>query len=375
MEQSQQQDQLSSFIEEQFEPVLIKGLQEVVRVPSLTPMVDPEFLTNGLIHKVIEVIDQYARKMDIKGLTRHIYQPEGVNPMVIYVIEGTEGCTKNVMLYGHMDKQPYGPGWEEGLSPIDPQIRGDYMMGRGSADDGYAPFASLLALKAVQSSGQPHPRCVLVLESEEESGSPNLLTLLKLAEPVIQTPDILFCMDSGALDYTQLWLTSSLRGICIVDLTVEAAKSGYHSGETGGMIPETFRVVRALLGRLDDAESGKVCEELHMEVPEFKRKEAQHIAAKYGEHLYKEFNLHEGVQVLCQDNMESMYLNKTWHPNLSITGADGLPPIATAGNVIRPKTSVRCSMRLPPTYDAKKANELMVKKLTENVPYNAKVTT
>ena len=106
------------------------------------------------------------------------------------------------------------------------------------------------------------PRVVLVLETEEESGSPNLIELLEAASEVIGKPDYCFCMDSGALDYEQLWMTSSLRGICILHLSVEGGKIGYHSGECGGIIPETFRIVRSLLDRLDDSKTGRVCEEL-----------------------------------------------------------------------------------------------------------------
>jgi acetylornithine deacetylase/succinyl-diaminopimelate desuccinylase-like protein len=201
-----------------------------------------------------------------------------MNPMVVYVVEPSEGATKNVMLYGHLDKQPYGPGWEEALSPTDPVIRGEFMYGRGSADDGYSPYACMLAVKAIQQSGGRLPRIVLTLESEEESGSPSLLALLKEAEYLIGKPDAMFCMDSGALDYEQLWLTSSLRGICIVDVTVEAGKVGYHSGEVGGVVPETFRIVRQLLNRLDDPVTGQVTKEFQVEVSEEKRKEAQFIA-------------------------------------------------------------------------------------------------
>jgi len=183
-------------------------------------MVDKEYATNGLVQKAMECVDSWIQKLEIVGLTHTVIQPPGMNPMVVYVVEGSEGCTKNVMMYGHLDKQPYGPGWEEGVSPTDPIIRGEFMWGRGSADDGYSAFACLLAVKAVQQAGHKLPRIVLTLETEEESGSPSLLALLKEAEPLIGKPDVMFCMDSGALDYEQLWLTSSLRGICIVDLTV-----------------------------------------------------------------------------------------------------------------------------------------------------------
>jgi acetylornithine deacetylase/succinyl-diaminopimelate desuccinylase-like protein len=255
------QEKFAGYIDSQFEPFFVKGLQDFVRIPNLTPMVDADYATNGLLQKAMECVDTYIQSLDIKGLTRTVIHPAGMNPMVVYVVEPSAGSTKNVMLYGHLDKQPYGPGWEEGLSPTDPVIRGEYMWGRGSADDGYSAFACMLAVKAIQQSGEKLPRIVLTLESEEESGSPSLLALLKEAEPLIGKPDAMFCMDSGALDYEQLWLTSSLRGICIVDLTVEAGKAGYHSGEVGGVVPETFRVVRQLLNRLDDPATGEVSKE------------------------------------------------------------------------------------------------------------------
>ena len=136
------------------------------------------------------------------------------------------------------------------------------MYGRGVSDDGYAPFSCMLAIKAAHDQGVPVPRVCLVLETEEESGSPNLIKLLQVAEPIIGKPDICFCMDSGALDYEQLWITSSLRGIVILSLSVEAGKQGYHSGACGGVVPETFRIIRTLLDRLDDSTTGMVIDEL-----------------------------------------------------------------------------------------------------------------
>ena len=251
---------------------------DFVRVPNLTLMVDKEYYTNGLVQKAMEVTDDYIKQLDIKGIERHVIHPEGKSPMVIYIVPPSEGVTKNVMLYGHLDKQPYGTGWHEGISPTEPVIKGDCLYGRGASDDGYAPFICALAIKCIQEQGGKLPRIALVLETEEESGSPNLLSLLEIAEPIIQKPDVCFCMDSGALDYESLWTTSSLRGICIIDLTVEAAKIGYHSGATGGIVPETFRIVREILNRLDDPKTGKVNERLQPEVPEWKYAEAKHVA-------------------------------------------------------------------------------------------------
>ena len=218
------------------------------------------------------------------------------------------------------------------------------------------------------------PRIVLTLETEEESGSPSLLALLKEAEPLIGKPDAMFCMDSGALDYDQLWLTSSLRGICIVDLTVEAGKQGLHSGEVGGVVPETFRIIRQLLNRIDDPVTGEVHSDFQVALPESKRQEAHNIAEKYKEKIYDKYHLHEGCKHISQDNVEELYLNKVWRPNLAITGADGLPPTGIAGNVLRPMTTVRCSLRLCSVFDAHQATDLLTEKFSKDVPYGAKVT-
>jgi len=218
------------------------------------------------------------------------------------------------------------------------------------------------------------PRVVLVLETEEESGSPNLVNLLKQASGFMKTPDVLFCMDSGAFNYDQLWMTSSLRGICIIDAEVECGIDGYHSGEVGGIVPETFRIVRKLLDRLDDSETGTVISELQMDPPQYKIDEAKFMANLAGPSMYEKYAVHPGVKHCSTDDLVHLYQKNTWEANMSITGADGLPPITIAGNVVRPKTSVRISMRLPPTMDPHKAEKILREKLTTDVPYNAKVT-
>ena len=260
-------DQTLEIVEKNWDSWFIPGLSDFVRVPNLTPMVDPDYLSNGLVEKSMECVDDYINKLGVKGLSKQIYKSETGLPLVCYVVEPTEGCKKNIMVYGHLDKQPYGTGWFDRLSPTEPKIEGDLMYGRGASDDGYAPFSCMLAVKACQDQGVPTPRICLVLETEEESGSPNLVALLGIAKESIGVPDACFCMDSGAFDYEQLWITSSLRGICILDVNIQIGVNGYHSGEVGGIVPETFRVLRQLLDRLDDPKTGKVIDALHVELP------------------------------------------------------------------------------------------------------------
>jgi acetylornithine deacetylase/succinyl-diaminopimelate desuccinylase-like protein len=350
----------------------VEGLADFVRVPNLSPMVDPEFLTNGNTEKAMEVVDQYAKSLNIEGLVRHVIKPEGSSNLIVYVHE-SDG--PNCMFYGHLDKQPHGDGWDEDKHPTNPTFQNGWMYGRGSSDDGYAAFSTLLAMKAAQESGKKLPRIALVLETEEESGSPNLLKLLDLAKDLIKEPDYCFCMDSGALDYNNMWLTSSLRGVVIADVTVQCGQINYHSGVAGGIVPESFRVVRELLDRVDNVQTGKIVDQFQPEsTPQWKIDEAQNIVNKYGDAMAKALKIVDGSKYMNEDNLVEQYLDNVWRPNLSITGAEGLPPMSSAGNVVRKSTKVRLSMRLSPIQDAKKVWKELVELLTTNVPYGAKVT-
>lgn len=367
-------EKTKAIIQEHWDNWYVAGLSDFIRVPNLTPMVDPDYLKNGLNEKAMQCVDDYINKLNVKGVTKKIFQPEGMTPLIVYIIEKTQGALDTqIMFYGHLDKQPWMEGWSEGLSPCDPVIRGDYLYGRGGADDGYSPFSTMLAIKNAQIQGVKHPRCALVLETEEESGSPNLINLLNIAKDYIGKPDYLFCLDSGAFDYEQLWLTSSLRGITLCDVTVSAGKGGYHSGEVGGIVPETFRVMRHLLNRLDDPLTGKCLPELETELPAYARPEAKRMVELSGHHMCSKYKMVENVQYCSEENLEEMYLNNTWRANLSITGAGGLPEYTKAGNVVRPSTTLRLSMRLPPNMDAQKGAAVIRDKLTTDVPHNCKV--
>jgi len=211
-------------IDQYWDSWYVPGLSDFIRIPNLTPMVDPDYLTNGHNEKAMELVDNYINKLEIKGMHKKVFQPEGMTPMAVYIVEKSEGASDTqIMFYGHIDKQPWMMPWGEGLHPTDPVIRGDYLYGRGGGDDGYSPFSTMLAIKNAQMQGVKHPRIALVLETEEESGSPNLIALLKIAKDYIGKPDFLLCLDSGAFDYNQMWLTSSLRGVTLCDVTVKAA--------------------------------------------------------------------------------------------------------------------------------------------------------
>lgn len=142
-------------------------------------MIEKDYLTNGKIQQAIAVVDAYVKKIQIKGIERKVIGGKKEPPMVFYTIPAQGGSKGNILLYGHLDKQPWMDGWHEGLGPTKPVIKDGHLYGRGGADDGYSVLSAMLAIKNAQMQGVPTPRCVMVLESEEESGSPHLVQLLK----------------------------------------------------------------------------------------------------------------------------------------------------------------------------------------------------
>ncbi|HTM22200.1 MAG TPA: M20/M25/M40 family metallo-hydrolase, partial [Kofleriaceae bacterium] len=278
-----------------------------------------------------------------------------------------------VLMYGHLDKQPEMTGWRAGLGAWDPVREGDRLYGRGGADDGYAMFGALLALRLLAEQGVRHRRCVIIIEACEESGSGDLPAYVDHLADRLGTPGLVVCLDSGCGNYDQMWCTTSLRGVVTATLRVDVLTEGVHSGDAGGIVPDSFRVLRLILSRLEDPHSGKILPpELHAEVPAQRAAEARAVAAALGSEVWDKFPLVEGMHPAAADPGE-LVLARTWRPSLSVVGAEGLPPIADAGNVLRPSTAVKLSLRLPPTVDAARSTAFLVELLQREPPYGARV--
>ena len=275
------------------------------------------------------------------------------------------------------DKQPPFEGWDEGLGPYTPVIR-DYhgspaLYGRGGADDGYAIYASIAAIQALKRQNVPHSRIVIIIEGSEESGSPDLMFYVENLKPRIGQPNFIICLDSGAGDYDHLWLTTSLRGIAIGTLTVSLLSEGVHSGAGSGIVADSFRVARMLLSRLEDENTGEIkLDALNVDIPQQRIDQTRVTAEVLGPRCVA-VPKHDTVIPNSDDHVEIL-LNKTWRPTLTVTGAGGLPPIAKAGNVLRPVTQLKISVRLPPTLDVEVAKQAIKDLLESNPPYGARVT-
>ena len=371
-----QADQISEFVDTKWEAEIVPQLVEYIRIPNKSPMFDADWVANGHMERAVTLMEAWARAQPIPGMRLEVVRLEGRTPLIFIDIpaSGADVGEDCVLLYGHLDKQPEMTGWDEGLGPWEPVLKGDRLYGRGGADDGYAIYGSLAAIMALQAQGAPHARCVVVIEACEESGSYDLPAYVDHLADRIGKPSLVVCLDSGCGNYDQLWCTTSLRGMAGGNLTVKVLEEGVHSGDASGIVPSSFRIIRQLLSRIEDEATGRILiEGLHAEIPEDRLTQAAKVAEVLGDEVFDKFPFLPGMTPMASDNTE-LVLNRTWRPALSVTGVDGIPPLASAGNVLRPHTSLKLSLRLPPTLDGKRAGELVQDILLRDPPNGAEVT-
>jgi acetylornithine deacetylase/succinyl-diaminopimelate desuccinylase-like protein len=351
---------------------ILPALVEYIRIPNKSPDFDPDWQSHGYMEAAVKLVESWCLRHAPRDMTLEVVRLPGRTPLIFMEIPGSIDDT--VLLYGHLDKQPEMSGWEDGLGPWTPVIRGDKLYGRGGADDGYSAFASLAAILALQEQGLPHARCVVIIEACEESGSYDLPFYIAHLQQRIGTPSLVVCLDSGAANYEQLWLTVSLRGMVNAKLSATVLREGVHSGFSSGVVPSSFRVLRQLLTRLEDENTGAMrLPELQAEVPPDRLAEVRQVAEALGDEVWTQFPFAPGVQPMGQDNVERI-LGRTWRSTLSVTGAAGLPPLGSAGNVLRPETALALSIRLPPTADADRALAAVTRELSRDPPSGARIT-
>lgn len=367
---------LAARLDKQWDADIVPELVNYVRVPAKSPHFDPQWQRNGYIEQVIRLAEAWVRRQPVRGLTVEVMRLDDRTPVLYFEVPATDAASsaRTVLLYGHLDKQPEMTGWREGTGPWVPVIEDGKLYGRGGADDGYAVFASLAAIAALQAQDIPHARCVGLIETCEESGSYDLPAYLEALAPRMGEVDFVVGLDSGCGDYQRLWSTTSLRGLAAGALTVEVLREGVHSGDASGIVPSSFRIARLLLDRLEDATTGRVRPAaFHADIPAERRAQALQAATVLGDIILRKYPFAGTTTPMLTDLGEAV-LNRTWRPALSVTGADGLPAIADAGNVLRPRTSLKLSLRLPPTVTAEGAVKEMKALLERDPPYGATVT-
>ena len=361
-----------NLIDAAWDDSIVPELVDYIRIPNKSPLYDPDWFEHGYMEQAVTLIEAWCRNQPIDGMTVEVVRLDGRTPLIFMEIPGaSDDC---VVLYGHLDKQPEMVGWDADLGPWQPVIKDDKLYGRGGADDGYSAFAALTAIRALQEQNLPRARCVVIIEACEESGSDDLPYYIDALAERIGTPSLVICLDSGCGNYDQLWCTTSLRGTVGGSLTVEMLTEGVHSGDAGGIVPSTFRILRQLMSRLEDETSGEICPDLFtVQIPEQRRRQAERAAAVLGTAVFDKFPFVEGGAALTE-NLPELVLNRTWRSALEVTGAAGLPAMLEAGNVARPVTTVKLSVRIPPTCDPVAAGDSLKALLEEEPPYGARVT-
>jgi acetylornithine deacetylase/succinyl-diaminopimelate desuccinylase-like protein len=350
---------------------IIPTISKYIEIPNVSPLYEKNWRPNML--SAVNLAKEWVAKQNIPNSKLEVFTPEDRTPLLLLEVDGNIDGDP-ILLYGHLDKQPPMVGWEPELGPWKPVIRDQKLYGRGGADDGYAIFAVVSAIKALKAQNASHPRLVTIIECCEESGSYDLPYYVNLLAPRIGTPGLIICLDSGCGNYDQLWSTTSLRGMLAGDLSVSILREGVHSGDASGIVPSSFRILRSLLSRLEDPETGKIIPSfLHAEIPKNRVIEAQRTAEVLGSAVYDKFPFVDKALPMSDDFVE-MILNRTWRPTLSVVGQAGMPDLSIAGNVLRPKTSLKLSIRLPPTLKTTGVVERLKFLFERNPPYGAQVS-
>ncbi len=368
------------FVAEKWDDEIVPQLVEYIRIPNKSPMFDTAWAEHGYMDDAVSLMRTWAQAQPIEGLVVEVVQLPGRTPLIFLdvpatgtVSDGDPAPQDCVLLYGHLDKQPEMTGWATDLGPWKPVIKGDKLYGRGGADDGYAIFGSLASILALREQGLPHRRCVILIEACEESGSYDLPHYVDHLAARIGRPSLVVCLDSGCGNYDQLWCTTSLRGLTGGNLSVQVLEEGVHSGDASGVVPSSFRVLRQLLSRIEDETTGRIrLETLFAEIPGERLEQAKQAAAVLGSAVWDKFPFLDGMHPMHEELAE-LVLNRTWRPALSVTGVDGMPSLDSAGNVLRPHTAVKLSLRLPPTTDGNQAGETLKRTLLDNPPYGARI--
>ena len=366
---------IGPFVERHWEDDALATLSEYIAIPCLSPEFDDNWASNGAIDRAAEFLRTWAGRRALARCATEVVRRPGRTPCLLVDVGSTAGGpAPTTLVYGHLDKQPALGAWREGLDPFRAVRQGDLLYGRGSADDGYAVFAALGALEALEAAGAPHGRVVVLIEASEESGSSDLEAMLDALAGRIGPLALAVSLDSGCISYDRLWVTTSLRGTVNAVLRIGVMTEGVHSGLAGGVVPSSFRVLRELLDRVEDSSTGDMlvpgCD---VEIPARRRREIDTVAAEFGDAAAGDFPLLPGVELEGAD-APSRLVRQTWRASLEITGAEGFPTIESAGNVLRPSSTVKVSLRTPPTADAAAVAESLRVALTRDPPSGAAVS-
>ena len=356
-----------------WEESILPSLSEFIQIHALSPMFEPNWDELGELQATLDLFCSWLDNQGLQGMSYNVHRIANHSPVLLVTIEGTG--SGEVLFYSHLDKQPSRPHlWSEGLHPLKAVRRESFLYGRGSVDDGYGGYLCVTAIRLLQEAGIPHPKATFLIETCEESGSYDLPPYLDELTEDLGNPDLVVVLDSGGPSYEHVWVTEALRGLVAGNLSVRVSHEGIHSGMSGGAIPSSFRIQRMLLDRIENSQTGEVLiPEMHVEISDNIMQQATALAEVLGDELWSSLPTVETLESQSKDVSE-MLLDINWRPALSVIGADGIPSVQSAGNVLRTNTDLKISFRIPPGVNAEEVQDVVKQILEANPPYGAEVT-
>ena len=365
-------DRLMARADELWEESIIPSLSDFIEIEALSPSFEPNWKEKGELNETINLFTKWLVDQELEGMEYKVHTIDERTPVLLVTVEGTG--PGEVIFYSHLDKQPSRPKlWSEGLHPLKGVRREPWLYGRGALDDGYGGYVCVTALKMLQEQGVPYPRSHFLIETCEESGSYDLPPYLELLTEDLGEPDLIVVLDSGGPDYEHIWVTEALRGLVAGNLSVKVSNEGVHSGMSGGVIPSSFRIQRMLLDRVEDSKTGEILvPEMHVEISDKVRKEAEELGNLLGDELWSQLPVVDTLRPQNEGAAEIL-LDMNWRPAMSVIGANGMPPTQTAGNVLRTHTDLKLSFRIPPGVNSEIIDSIVKETLENNPPYGSKV--
>lgn len=351
----------------------LNALCEFVKIPAKSSDFDPDWQKNGYLQLACEKGAQWGKSL-FPEATFEVLTAEEHTPALFFDIPASDCQIGTCLFYGHFDKQPEAHGWSNNRQAFVPSVEGNCLYGRGAADDGYSFYSALTAVYALKKANLKHGRILGLIETDEESGSADMPYWLDKIHNRCGEVSLLVVLDSTSADYERFWMTTSFRGCVNFTLNVQVLDHGVHSGSASGIVPDSFRIARCLLERLENAQTGAVSDpRLNYPIEKERLNQIKATADILGQNVISEFPWHNRTRPCYGDVFDSL-VTRGFKPQLCVVGADGLPPCNQAGRVMRDKTSLALSLRTPPEVDAKIALEVVTEILTQNPPYSADVT-
>ena len=366
---------IEKYVNKIFPTIVLPELMNFIRIPNISPEFDPEWRKNGYLLKAAQLIINYANSLGIPGAKANLLQDDDRSPFVFIDIPGTRlNDNKTILMYGHFDKMPVSNDWDPDKDPRKPVIIDGKLYGRGSADDGYASFSALAAIKCCVDHGVPYPRLCVFVEGCEESNDEDLKYYFQKLKPTLGNVALFFCIDSGCEDHSRLYLTSTLRGAIHINIKVTTLDKPT-PGMLSGIVPDNYMIINKILSSLID-ENGEVlvkeCKIDENEIKEEKKEELRKIAEIVGEDYIKKIPLYKDTEPLTKDVFQ-LLMNKVWRPSITMVGYDGLPEDDNSGNTLYESQTASLDLRIPPGVDANEAFEGVKKTVLENTLFGATV--